>query len=290
MAAGRPTLLAIDGVIREVVEAANGGVFVPPGDASALAQAVLSLSYDREKARSMGKSARAYVVEHFNRHYQAEQFVTLLQEVALTAIQSRSERQLVKRAFDLAVTIPAVLLLLPLLAIVAVLVRYKLGTPVLFRQQRPGLHGKPFTIYKFRTMTDARDTQGMLLPDSERLTPFGRFLRCTSLDELPELFNVLKGDMSVVGPRPLLMHYLGRYTPEQMRRHDVKPGITGWAQINGRNALTWEEKFSLDVWYVNNATLWLDLKILGFTIGTIFRREGINQPGHATAQEFLGNS
>ena len=195
-----------------------------------------------------------------------------------------------KRAFDLAVTIPAVLLLLPLLAIVAVLVRYKLGTPVFFRQQRPGLHGKPFTIYKFRTMTDARDAQGMLLPDSERLTPFGRFLRCTSLDELPELFNVLKGDMSVVGPRPLLMQYLGRYTPEQMRRHDVKPGITGWAQINGRNALTWEEKFSLDVWYVNNATLWLDLKILGFTIGTIFRREGINQPGHATAQEFLGNS
>jgi lipopolysaccharide/colanic/teichoic acid biosynthesis glycosyltransferase len=199
-------------------------------------------------------------------------------------------RYLTKRTLDLTLTIPALLFLVPLLVVVAILVRYKLGTPVFFRQQRPGLHGKPFTLYKFRTMVDARDTQGTLLPDGERLTPFGRFLRSTSLDELPELFNVLRGDMSLVGPRPLLMQYLERYTPEQMRRHEVMPGITGWAQISGRNALTWQEKFAMDVWYVDNASLWFDLKILGLTLGTILRREGISQPGHATAQEFLGNS
>jgi len=161
-----------------------------------------------------------------------------------------------------------------------------MGTPVLFRQRRPGLHGKPFICYKFRTMTDSRDSDGSLLPDSERLTGFGRFLRKTSLDELPELFNVLKGDMSLVDPRPLLMQYLDRYTPEQARRHEVKPGITGWAQVNGRNALTWEEKFKLDVWYVNNRSLWLDLKIIAMTIWKILIREGINQPGQATMEEF----
>ena len=290
MAARRPTVLAIDGVIREVIETAHGGVFVPPGDANALAQAVLSLSRDRENARHMGASARAYVTAHFNRHQQAEQFVTLIQEVALTAVRPRQMRYLTKRTFDLALTIPALFFLTPFFAVVAILVRYKIGTPVFFRQQRPGLRGKPFTLYKFRTMADARDAQGTLLPDGERLTPFGRFLRSTSLDELPELFNVLWGDMSLVGPRPLLMQYLGRYTPEQMRRHEVMPGMTGWAQISGRNALTWQEKFALDVWYVDNVSLWFDLKILGLTIGTIFRREGISQPGHATAQEFLGNS
>jgi len=159
---------------------------------------------------------------------------------------------------------------------------------VLFRQQRPGLHGQPFTLYKFRTMTDARDAQGNLLPDAQRLMPLGRFLRSTSLDELPELFNVFKGDMSLVGPRPLLMRYLDRYTPEQMRRHEVKPGITGWAQVNGRNAVTWEQKFALDVWYVSNVSLWLDMKIIALTVWKVFKREGISQPGHATAQEFTG--
>lgn len=176
----------------------------------------------------------------------------------------------------------------PILAVVALLVRLKLGAPILFRQQRPGLHGKPFMLYKFRTMTDARDADGHLLPDAERLTNFGRFLRRTSLDELPELFNVLKGDMSLVGPRPLLMQYLDRYTPEQMRRHEVKPGITGWAQVNGRNALSWEEKFALDVWYVDHLSLWLDLKIILLTIWKVLRREGISQDGHATMEEFLG--
>ena len=172
----------------------------------------------------------------------------------------------------------------------AAAIRWKLGSPVLFRQQRPGLSGRPFWLLKFRTMTDARDAGGVLLPDAQRLTAFGRFLRGSSLDELPELINVLKGEMSLVGPRPLLMQYLDRYTPEQARRHEVRPGITGWAQVNGRNAITWEEKFKLDVWYVDNWSLWLDIKIIAMTIWKILKREGISQPGQATMEEFKGNS
>jgi sugar transferase EpsL len=197
---------------------------------------------------------------------------------------------IIKRAFALVTSLLVLILLSPLLALIGLTVRVTVGSPVLFRQQRPGLHGKPFTIYKFRTMTDARDARGNLLPDAERLTPFGRFLRSTSLDELPELFNVLKGDMSLVGPRPLLMQYLDRYTPEQMRRHEVKPGITGWAQVNGRNVLTWEQKFALDVWYVDHWSLCLDLKIIALTAWKALTREGISQPGQATAQEFMGHS
>jgi len=193
-----------------------------------------------------------------------------------------------KRLFDLALSLAALLLLCPVLAALALLVRVQLGAPVLFRQTRPGLRGKLFTLYKFRTMTGARDAQGNLLPDAERLTRFGRFLRSTSLDELPELFNVLKGEMSLVGPRPLLTQYLERYTPEQMRRHAVLPGITGWAQVNGRNALSWEQKFALDVWYVDHQSIRLDLKILLLTVWKIIKREGIHQPGQATMQEFLG--
>ncbi len=180
------------------------------------------------------------------------------------------------------------IVLMPLLLILAILVRFLLGSPVFFKQKRPGLHGQPFLLLKFRTMTDSRDAGGDLLPDSERLTSFGRFLRATSLDELPELFNVLKSDMSLVGPRPLLMQYLERYSPEQSRRHEVRPGITGWAQVNGRNALTWEEKFELDVWYVDNWSLWLDIKILFITVWKILKREGINHPGHVTMEEFKG--
>jgi sugar transferase EpsL len=194
-----------------------------------------------------------------------------------------------KRLFDLAVCVSALIFLSPVLLVVVLLVRYKLGSPALFRQQRPGLGGQPFWLLKFRTMTDARDAKGVSLPDSERLTAFGRFLRSSSLDELPELFNVLKGDMSLVGPRPLLMQYMKRYTPEQARRHEVKPGITGWAQVNGRNAITWEEKFKLDIWYVDNRSLWLDIKIIFLTIWKIFKREGISQPGQATMEEFRGS-
>ena len=197
-------------------------------------------------------------------------------------------RNILKRAFDLLITITALILLAPVLAVLAVLVRRRLGSPVLFRQRRPGLHDQPFTMCKFRTMTDARDAQGNLLPDADRLPPFGQFLRATSLDELPELWNVLKGEMSLVGPRPLLMQYLDRYTPEQRRRHEVRPGVTGWAQVNGRNAITWEQKFALDVWYVDNQSLALDVKILLMTVGKVFKREGISQAGQATMEEFRG--
>ena len=170
--------------------------------------------------------------------------------------------------------------------LIGILVRMKIGSPVLFKQVRPGLHGRPFTIYKFRTMTDERDKDGNLLPDGERLTRLGKFLRKASIDELPELFNVIKGEMSTVGPRPLLMQYLDRYTPEQARRHEVKPGITGWAQVNGRNAISWEDKFKLDVWYVDNQSLWLDIKIILMTLVKVFKREGISANGEATMQEF----
>ncbi len=167
-------------------------------------------------------------------------------------------------------------------------IRHKLGTPVLFRQVRPGLNGKPFEMVKFRTMLDAVDPTGHLLPDSERMTPFGSFLRSSSLDELPELWNVLKGDMSLVGPRPLLMEYLPLYSPEEYRRHEVRPGVTGWAQINGRNALSWEEKFALDLWYVDNRTLWLDLRIIFLTVKKVFMRDGISADGEATMPKFTG--
>jgi sugar transferase EpsL len=194
-----------------------------------------------------------------------------------------------KRIFDLLVTTLGLVVILPLLLVISLLVWIFLGTPVLFLQQRPGYKGRPFITYKFRTMTSRCGPDGNLLPDAERLNPFGRFLRSTSLDDLPQLWNVLRGEMSLVGPRPLLMRYLDRYTPEQMRRHDVLPGITGWAQIHGRNALDWDEKFRLDVWYVDHRSFWLDIKILFLTPLKVFKREGISQPGHVTAEEFKGN-
>jgi lipopolysaccharide/colanic/teichoic acid biosynthesis glycosyltransferase len=286
MAAERPTLVVIDGVIREVIEKADGGIFVPPGDDAALARAVLSLRDDPQRRQAMGASARTYVTKHFNRQQQAVQFTQLLQRFAMTR---SNDEHVGKRLLDVLIPCLVLLAAFPLLVCIALLVRFLFGSPILFRQQRPGLHGRPFTMCKFRTMTDARDAQGNLLPDDERLTPFGRFLRSTSLDELPELFNVLKGDMSLVGPRPLLMQYLERYTPEQMRRHEVKPGMTGWAQVNGRNAISWEDKFALDVWYVDHQSFWLDLKILALTAWKMLKREGINQPGQATADEFMGS-
>ncbi len=193
-----------------------------------------------------------------------------------------------KRLFDLVVVVLLLPIAIPLLMALALTVRCRLGSPVLFRQERPGLFGKPFIILKFRTMSDARDAIGNLLPDGERLTRFGTWLRSTSLDELPELFNVLRGDISLVGPRPLLMRYLDRYTPEQMRRHEVRPGITGWAQVNGRNSLSWADKFRLDNWYVDNKSLALDLRILFLTAQKVLKRDGINEDGQATATEFLG--
>ncbi|MDP3846178.1 MAG: sugar transferase [Pseudomonas sp.] len=196
---------------------------------------------------------------------------------------------MIKRLFDIFASACGLLLLSPVIAIVAWQIRCKLGSPVLFRQVRPGLNGKPFEMIKFRTMRDALDAKGNLLPDSERMTPFGSFLRSSSLDELPELWNVLKGDMSLVGPRPLLIEYLPLYSAEQYRRHEVRPGVTGWAQINGRNALGWDEKFKLDVWYVENRSLWLDFKIILLTIKKVVMRDDISAEGEATMTKFTGS-
>lgn len=193
-----------------------------------------------------------------------------------------------KRPLDLLAAALGLLALAPLLGVLALLVRWRLGSPVLFRQVRPGLGGRPFEMIKFRTMTDACGADGKLLSDAERLTRFGQFLRKTSLDELPELWNVLKGDMSLVGPRPLLMEYLPRYLPEQARRHEVRPGLTGWAQVNGRNAISWPEKFKLDVWYVDHVSFSTDIRILGMTVRSVFKREGISASGEATMPKFLG--
>lgn len=195
-----------------------------------------------------------------------------------------------KRLLDLLLAISAMVLLLPLMIVIAGLVYWKLGRPVLFRQRRPGLHGRPFDLLKFRTMAAASDEFGNSLDDAQRLTRFGRWLRATSLDELPELWNVLTGDMSIVGPRPLLMEYLPLYSAEQNRRHEVRPGITGWAQVNGRNAITWCEKFELDIWYIDHRSLWLDLRIIGMTIMRVLRRDGISSPGEATARKFTGDN
>lgn len=194
-----------------------------------------------------------------------------------------------KRLFDFILVLPGIILVSPILGLIALLVWVKHGRPIFFKQIRPGYRGEPFNVIKFRSMTNKYDTQGELLPDSERLTGLGRFLRSTSLDELPELFNVFSGEMSLVGPRPLLMQYLDRYTTEQARRHDVLPGMAGWAQVNGRNLLSWEDKFRMDVWYVDHWSIGLDLKILALTFWKVITREGISQPGHATAEEFMGS-
>ncbi|MEB5260270.1 sugar transferase [Pseudomonas aeruginosa] len=196
---------------------------------------------------------------------------------------------MIRRLFDIVASLLGLLLLSPVILFVAWQIRRKLGKPVLFRQVRPGVGGHPFEMIKFRTMRDAVDANGNALPDVERMTPFGNFLRSTSLDELPELWNVLKGDMSLVGPRPLLMEYLPLYSVEQYRRHELRPGVTGWAQVNGRNALSWEEKFELDVWYVDNRSFWLDLKIILMTLKKVFVREGISADGEATMSKFTGS-
>jgi sugar transferase EpsL len=202
---------------------------------------------------------------------------------------NRLYRTFGKRAFDLAVAVPALLLASPIIALVALAVRWRLGSPAVFRQQRPGYQGKPFMLYKFRTMLDTRDGAGALLPDADRLPPFGILLRRTSLDELPQLWNVVRGDMSLVGPRPLMMRYVDRYSPEQFRRHDVLPGVTGWAQINGRNDISWERKFELDVWYVDHVSWALDLRILWLTLIKTIEGAGVSATGHATAPEFEGS-
>ncbi len=196
---------------------------------------------------------------------------------------------MLKRMLDILCAVAGLILLSPLFLVIAIIVRLKMGTPVYFRQNRPGLKGLPFEMMKFRTMRNAIDVNGKPLPDADRITSFGRFLRSTSIDELPELWNVLKGDMSLVGPRPLLMEYLPLYSPEQARRHEVRPGVTGWAQVNGRNAISWDKKFALDIWYVDNQSLWLDLKIIWLTLHKVLKREGISAAGEASMSKFTGN-
>ena len=196
---------------------------------------------------------------------------------------------MIKRVLDILGAAIGLTVFSPILIVISVMIRREMGSPVLFRQTRPGRDGQPFRMIKFRTMHDAFDAQGNALPDGERLTKLGRFLRSSSLDELPELWNVLKGDMSLVGPRPLLMEYLPLYSPEQARRHEVRPGVTGWAQVNGRNAISWDEKFELDVWYVDNRSLWLDLKIIWLTIRKVVKRDGISAAGEATMSKFTGS-
>lgn len=276
---------AVDSVIEGVT-----GMLVPTGDSDRLASAIGKILDDPELCSRMGTAGRERMERDFRAtaiwQTKAHFYRELISE---TASNSRFRWQnAVKRAFDLCFSLLALVVLSPLLLMVALLVRWFLGAPILFRQERPGFDAKIFTCLKFRTMTDACDSKGDLLPDSRRLTVLGHFLRSSSVDELPELINVIRGEMSLVGPRPLLSQYLERYTPEQMRRHQVKPGITGWAQINGRNRLDWNQKFALDLWYVDHQSFWLDLRILAKTAWRVLRCEGIAQPGHATMPEFLG--
>lgn len=281
---------AVDSILDGVT-----GLLVPVGDAIALANAISKLLADPVLRVHMGNAGRARVERDFRVEAiwsaMADLYRDLMEE-KLDPPQARSGGKISweKRFFDLVVATSALVLLSPLMAVLAILIRSWLGSPVVFRQQRPGWHGKLFTCLKFRTMNDARDADGRLLPDGDRMTTLGRFLRLNSLDELPELINVLRGEMSLVGPRPLLPQYLDRYTPEQMRRHAVRPGITGWAQVNGRNSLDWGQKFALDLWYVDNQSLRLDVRILARTAWQVLRRADIAQCGHATMPEFAGEA
>ncbi len=288
MAVGKPILMAVDGDAADLVCDSGCGRVAESENPQAIANAALALhDASQEERQAMAENARQFYQKRLSLRVGAARFGELFVQMA-----SKPEvRSLpaAKRLFDILASAFGLLLLSPIIVIVAWLIRRKLGSPVLFRQVRPGLHGKPFEMIKFRTMRDAVDAHGNPLPDSERMTPFGSFLRSTSLDELPELWNVLKGDMSLVGPRPLLMEYLPLYSPEQYRRHEVRPGVTGWAQVNGRNALSWEDKFWLDVWYVDNRSFWLDLKVIFMTIKKVVVRDGISGEGEATMSKFTGN-
>lgn len=285
LAVGKPVLMAVRGDAASLVEQSQGGVCCQPENPTDLVNVVEQLlALTPTELQEMGQRGKAF----YDQHLSIRQGVRRMEAIFEQSRGSRVALDFYKRLFDLVVATAALILLSPILLLVALLVRSKLGSPVLFAQERPGLNGVPFKMFKFRSMTDARDSQGNLLPDRERLTPFGRFLRSSSLDELPGLWNVVRGEMSLVGPRPLLMKYLERYTPEQARRHEARPGITGWAQVNGRNAISWEQKFELDVWYLENHSFWLDLKILWLTLQKVFQRKGISAAGEATMPEFMG--
>jgi lipopolysaccharide/colanic/teichoic acid biosynthesis glycosyltransferase len=273
----------------DAVEDGRTGLLVPPRDAEALARAIRTYLTDPDLRSTHGSHGRARVLEDFRQEaiWEAlhDEYTKQVRYGEVSASMSGP-----KRAFDLLIASLTLIVLAPVLAVVGLLIRVRMGSPVLFRQRRPGLMGRPFVMHKFRTMIDAEDEAGNPLVDEERLTALGRFLRRTSLDELPELWNVVRGEMSLVGPRPLLMEYLPLYSPDQARRHDVRPGITGWAQINGRNATTWERRLELDAWYVSNRSFSLDMQILLRTLKKVIVREGINQEGSATMQRFRGST
>lgn len=291
MACARPTLLAIDGVARHLVcEQARAGIFVPPEQPQALASAIEHLHSQPDECRAMGERGRDWVIRNAARSVLARRYLEILERLTRSprAVEPCKSvpwfQSCLKATIDRTAAAVALVLLAPLLIMVALVVRHSLGRPVLFRQLRCGRGGKPFTLIKFRTMRTGAGS------DAERLTGVGRFLRATSLDELPELWNVLKGEMSLVGPRPLLPQYMDRYTPTQSRRHEVTPGITGWAQVNGRNSITWDEKFAFDVWYVDHWNLWLDLRILLLTLWHVVSRRGITAGDSATMPEFMGTA
>lgn len=289
-AVGIPAIASrIYGLIDAVQDGITGCLH-QPGNVDELAAAMESLSANRPLRERLGMQARMRANQDFAVQTLTAALLAFYAEQLFVAGSEIKKPAWAKRAFDLLVAIGALVVLSPVLAAIAVVVRLFLGSPIYFRQWRTGLHGQLFTCLKFRTMTDARDAIGKLLPDAQRLTPLGRFLRSASLDELPELFNVIRGEMSLVGPRPLLPQYLNRYSPDQMRRHEVKPGITGWAQVNGRNTLDWNRRFELDLWYVDHWSLWMDLKILARTASQVLTCVGISRPGHATMPEFMGVS
>jgi lipopolysaccharide/colanic/teichoic acid biosynthesis glycosyltransferase len=286
LAAGKPILMGARGDAADLVQRAGSSIVCEPGNPQSIAEAVKALVDTSDERRAeMGRAGRTFYDRELSVSVGVEKFDRVFKTAA-----AKTDARLAKRFFDLVVAATGLVLLMPVLLIVAAVVKTFLGSPILFRQSRPGWHGKPFTCLKFRTMTDARDADGRLLPDAERMTGLGRFLRRSSIDELPELINVIRGQMSLVGPRPLLSQYLERYTPEQMRRHAVRPGITGWAQVNGRNSLDWGQKFALDLWYVDNWSIWLDLRILAMTVWQVLRCAGIAQRGHATMPEFIGDA
>lgn len=291
LASGLPVLVNYPGWLAELIERERCGIAVAPENPEAFADALETLADDREKAAAMGSRGRRLGEMEFDREDLASsfcEFVEVTWRRDREYRRARAARSLVKRIFDIAGATVALIVLSPLMLVTAALVRQKLGAPVLFRQQRPGRGGKVFSLLKFRTMTDVRSDDGSLRPDAERLPALGRTLRALSLDELPELWNVLKGDMSLVGPRPLLVEYLPLYSEEQAARHLVRPGITGWAQVNGRNSLSWEEKFELDTWYVDNWSIWRDVAILARTVWTVLCRRGISAEGNATMPAFKG--
>jgi sugar transferase EpsL len=291
LASGLPVLVNYPGWMAEMVIAQGVGVAVPPHDPVAFADALVRIADDRAATTEMGSKGRNFAEREFLQTTLTQRCVSVIESAAIVRPSEKmsSYRRWGKRALDLLMLLAASSFALPVAIVVALVVRLKMGSPVVFRQVRPGYKAKPFTLLKFRTMNSQRDERGCLLPDEKRLTKLGELLRRYSLDEIPQFWNVLRGEMSFVGPRPLLMEYLDRYTPEQARRHEVKPGITGWAQVNGRNAITWEQKFTLDEWYVDHGTAGLDMKILVKTIWRTLTSHGIKQQGHATAEEFRGS-